>query len=311
MIYKPWQPWYWGLGILIFILFAYNVNSLFIVNNKLDHETKQRPSRVFKKNIVVKTNDYKQTKEIEKEQKNTDTEQVKKNIAGIADVPKVVLRPKVAIIIDDLGNSLETARLFIEFPYPITFSILPKTPRATEIGLEAVEEGNGVMLHLPMEAEIGNEKLGDGAILTTMNEEEIRRQVEEDLAFLPMASGVNNHMGSKASGDLRVVKAVIKVLQKKDLFVVDSWTSPASVFYITAKHMQVPSAKRDVFLDNEHDVSYIKEQIKQLLALAKKNGLAIGIGHPYLETIQALNESLDAFEKAGVDFVLVEEIVKK
>ena len=304
---RLWQPWYWGLGVLVFLSFMYNYKVFVPLKGAFQNTISSKKS--FQVDTVKGNQNGEAVKGVEKEYNSRNTEQFKKEIAGITDIPKVISRPKVAIIIDDLGNSLESASLFIGFPYPLTLSVLPKTPHAAKIGSAAVLEGKGVMLHLPMEAETGNDKLGEGAIFTTMNDEDIGRQVEDDLLFLPMARGVNNHMGSKASGDMRVIKAVLNVIQKRGLFIVDSLTSSASVLYTTAKSMHIPSAKRDVFLDNERDISYIKGQIKHLLAMAKKDGIAIGIGHPYLETAQALKESIEEFKNADVDFVLVEELV--
>lgn len=321
MISRFWQPWYWGLGAVAFLLFIYNVKTLipisktFIISDSLRKKTDlyiAKDNTILAKNVKItqknpdNRNDY--TIELHN---HDDVKKPAKDVAGITDITKVILRPKIAIIIDDLGNSLESASLFIGFPYPITLSVLPKTPHAAKIGSDAVRQGKGVMLHLPMEAKTGNDKLGEGAIFTKMNDEDIERQVEEDLLSLPMAKGVNNHMGSKASGDMRVIKAVLNVIQKRDLFIVDSWTSSASVLYTTAKSMHIPSAKRDVFLDNERDILYIKGQIKHLLGMAKKDGIAIGIGHPYPETAQALKESIEEFKNADVDFVLVEELVER
>jgi len=218
--------------------------------------------------------------------------------------------PKVAIIIDDCGYNEERCKLFLQLPIPITLSILPMTKYGKQIEADALAAGKSVMLHLPMEPDSPQFNPGAGAITTEMTDEQVQAQVEADLNSLPEAPGANNHMGSKATSDARVMRDVLTVLQKRHMFFIDSQTSGSTVGESTARELGIPTAERDVFLDNQKDLPYIRGQLKQLQDLALKRGSAIAIGHPFESTAQALSEAIPQMQSAGIIFVTAESLVK-
>lgn len=217
---------------------------------------------------------------------------------------------KVVIIIDDLGNNLGVARELLGMDKQITFSVLPKLKYSKLIADEASSQNKEVILHLPMEPVNRKNKPGPGVVTENMTAEEIQKQVEDDIKSVPHIVGMNNHMGSKATSDAQVMESVLSVVKQEGLFYVDSVTSPESKGFDTAQKLNLPSAKRDVFLDGVQDKAYIKLQIKKLKELAKKKGLAVGIGHPHPETVKALKEMLPEFEKEGIQIVPASEVVK-
>ena len=218
--------------------------------------------------------------------------------------------PKVAIIIDDCGYSEARCKLFLQLPIPITLSILPMTPHGKQIAADAVAAGKSVMLHLPMEPDSPQFNPGAGAITTEMTDDQVQAQVEADLNSLPEVPGANNHMGSKATSDPRVMRDVLGILQKRHMFFIDSQTSGTTVGESTARELGIPTAERDVFLDNQKDLPYIRGQLKQLQELALKRGSAIAIGHPFEPTVQALTEAIPQMQDAGITFVTAESLVK-
>lgn len=218
--------------------------------------------------------------------------------------------PKVAIIIDDCGYNEERCKVFLALPIPITLSILPMTPHGKQIQADAIAAGKSVMLHLPMEPDSPQFNPGAGAITTEMTDEQVQAQVEADLNSLPDVPGANNHMGSKATSDARVMRDVLGVLQKRRMFFIDSLTSGSTVGESTARELGVPTAERDIFLDNQKDLPYIRGQFKQLQEVALKRGSAIAIGHPFESTVQALTEAIPQMQNAGITFVTAESLVK-
>ena len=218
--------------------------------------------------------------------------------------------PKLALIIDDCGQWLSTERGFIALPVPVTLSVLPHVHGSTVIAQEAKGAGKGVMLHLPMETLSGMYP-GPGEVTTKMSDAEITAQVEDDLAQVPLAAGVNNHEGSKASADKRVMSDVIDVLKKHgDLFFIDSRTNAASVGEQVASADGVPTAGRDVFLDNKEDVAYSEEQLREAVAIAKRTGSAIAIGHPKPTTLEAVKALIPEFQADGIQFVLAQDLTR-
>ncbi|MDQ2818394.1 MAG: divergent polysaccharide deacetylase family protein [Candidatus Eremiobacteraeota bacterium] len=219
-------------------------------------------------------------------------------------------RPRLAIIIDDCGNSMERDGRFLTLPIPLTMSILPMTPHALEIAQAAEAAGKHVILHLPMEPESAAVHPGPGAVTTAMTDDQVQSQVAADLAALPYVPGANNHMGSKATSDARVMRDVMQVLKKDNRFFIDSMTSGASVGASTAREMGVPTASRDVFLDNSATVSYVEGQLNEAMHVALKDGEAIAIGHPNPATAQALAALIPQIQAAGVTFVSADTLVR-
>jgi uncharacterized protein len=217
--------------------------------------------------------------------------------------------PRLALIVDDCGQWIDTERGFVGLGVPLTLSVLPDVHYTGEIAREAAAAGKGVMLHLPMETLSGLNP-GPGKITTEMTDAQIVAQVQNDLAQVPLARGVNNHEGSKASADERVMRDVIGVLSKQgDLFFIDSRTNPASVGEQVAQAQGVPTASRDVFLDNRADIAYTEAQLRQAAAIAKRTGSAIAIGHPRPTTLAAVRAMIPELQAEGIQFVLAQDVV--
>jgi hypothetical protein len=234
--------------------------------------------------------------------------------SGVSPSPRAIASyppgaPKLALIVDDCGQWIATERAFVALDVPLTLSVLPDVPYTTTIAREAAGAGKGVMLHLPMET-ISGLNPGPGKVTTEMTDAQITTQVENDLAQVPLARGVNNHEGSKGSSDARVMRDVIGVLAKRgDLFFIDSRTSPASVGEQTAQAQGVPTAGRDVFLDNQASVAYTEAQLRDAAAIAKRTGSAIAIGHPRPSTLAAVRAMIPELQADGIQFVLAQDLV--
>jgi uncharacterized protein len=217
--------------------------------------------------------------------------------------------PRLAIIIDDCGQWLDTERGFIALPVPLTLSVLPHVRYGTQIAREAAAAGKGVMLHLPMEPDSGADP-GPGRVTTAMDDAAIVAQVRDDLNAVPLAAGVNNHEGSRASSDDRVMRDVASVLAERHVFFVDSRTSAATVAERDASAAGVPTARRNVFLDDVAEVDATEAQLRRAAALAKANGSAIAIGHPRPTTLTAVRSLLPELEREGITLVLASDLVR-
>ena len=195
---------------------------------------------------------------------------------------------KIALIIDDIGYSVSRARAFLSLKMPMTFSILPQLRHSKELAEEIAETGREVMLHQPMEP-YGNEIYpGPGALYTSDEDRIIEETIAENLWEIPQATGVNNHMGSRFTSCSTKVIHALKIIKKKELFFVDSLTSRYSQAYKMARQLQMRTAPRNVFLDHTPDIHLIHRQLICLKQHAMKHGAAIGIGHPHLSTLSAL-----------------------
>jgi polysaccharide deacetylase 2 family uncharacterized protein YibQ len=229
------------------------------------------------------------------------------------ELPVPVPLPKIkafAIIIDDVGHSRSAAALFLENDLPIALSFLPGRPHTQELAEEAFGRGKTILLHLPMEPE-GYPGIdpGHGAVLVAQKPREINKILKENFEEVPHAVGLNNHMGSKATSDERIMSHVLEFAKERDLIFVDSRTTPETVGYQTALNMGIPALERDVFLDNRRDPISIEEKAVELLDLADSRGWAIGIGHPYPETARALEWMEEEARRRGIHWITLEEIL--
>ena len=217
----------------------------------------------------------------------------------------------VAIIIDDMGSSMQEAKSLMAISAPLTFSIIPGLGKDREVAEAAHARNHEVMLHMPMEPkDYPQRRLEKNGLLMTDSDDEINKQVNEYLRVIPYAVGANNHMGSRFTENEPKMQDVLQILKGRGLFFIDSVTTPHSVGLKLAREMGVKTAARNVFLDNVQDVAAIRKQIQQLARLAVKRGSAIGICHPHRATIQALAEELPVLQKAGIMFVYASELVR-
>ncbi len=217
----------------------------------------------------------------------------------------------VAIIIDDMGSSLQEAQSLIDIGVPLTFSVIPGLARGKAVDSLAYDNGYGVMIHMPMEPKgYPHQRLESNGLLVSQSDDEIVRRVKSYFPLVPHARGANNHMGSRFTENRQKMQLVLNVLKEHHLFFVDSMTTPASVGLALAREDGIPAAARSVFLDNVQDVAAITAQLRQLAEKARRHGFAIGICHPHRTTIQALAQNLPVMREEGIRFVKVSELVR-
>ncbi|WP_027192524.1 divergent polysaccharide deacetylase family protein [Fundidesulfovibrio putealis] len=195
--------------------------------------------------------------------------------------------PRLTIVIDDLGGSLEQARDLLDLGLPVTFSIMPNLPHTKDVDAMAAKAGMEVILHQPMDAH-GSAPQAAGTLRTGMTVPETAAILAAHLAQAPHAVGVSNHTGSKATEDAVLMAAVMADLKGRGLFFLDSLTSAKSVAGKEAAKAQVPTLSRTVFLDNERGQQPTLLMLAQAEKEARAKGRAVAIGHPYPETIAAL-----------------------
>jgi hypothetical protein len=216
---------------------------------------------------------------------------------------------RLAIILDDLGSDRAAADAIFALPYPLTISVLPNHAHAAEIAAEAHRRGYEIMLHLPMQS-VGNETPEAQELHPGMPPDDIPVLFEQMMQSVPNATGVNNHQGSQATADAALMEELMPVLQKWNLFYVDSRTTAATVAYDTAQRLGVRSGFRNVpFLDDVPEVSAVRKQLELALRGAKEKGEAIAIGHPHPATLQALRELLPQAKTRGVHLVYASDLV--
>lgn len=217
--------------------------------------------------------------------------------------------PQVAIIIDDIGYQWQAGKRSIELAGHVTLALLPFSPYALQLAQLAEGRGKELMLHAPMEPEA--HPSWDKGLDSLMDEQTIRSELAVMLASLPMVKGVNNHMGSALTQRSDTMAWVMDELAQRGLYFIDSRTSAHSTALEQAQFMTLPSARRDIFLDNIRTPQAIQHQFDKLLLKAQNQGSAIAIGHPYPETLAFLENALPQLTAQGVQLVPVSSLLER
>ncbi len=204
----------------------------------------------------------------------------------------------VAIILDDMGHHHERGRQALALPADVTFAFLPYAPFAAELAEEAHAARREVMVHMPM-ANVSAKPIGPGGLVPELDRDDFLALVDQAMSRVPFARGINNHMGSYLTQQPREMQWLMTDLKRRNLFFVDSRTTPATVASRIARSSMVSTSSRDIFLDNELDADAIDTAFQSLIQRAKRMGSAIAIGHPHAETIAYLENALPLLQEQG------------
>lgn len=211
---------------------------------------------------------------------------------------------KLAIVIDDFGNSMEGSEKILSLPVPLTVAVMPFMPTTKEDAQLAHKNGKEVIIHLPMEAKRGKASwLGPGSILSHLSDEEIKKRVEDAIADVPYAVGMNNHMGSKITSDKRIMRIILTACKQHNLYFLDSKTTSNSVVAEVATELGVPYVINDLFLDDQYNLAHIEKQMQQLLKIVAAQPITVAIGHvgpPGKYTSEVIERAIDELKENTV-----------
>ena len=216
----------------------------------------------------------------------------------------------IVLVIDDFGYRNDSiSDGFLELPVPITCAVLPGHNQSSRFAKKAINAGKEVIVHMPMQSAIASSGEDEFKLKIGMTSEEIEWRLNEALNEIPEAVGINNHQGSKATTDGKVMAVVASVLKNKNKFFLDSRTSSKTVGENTMRSAGVPTARRHIFLDNDLSIENISKQLDKLVTVAEKKGLAIGIGHVKGNTLKVLEEEIPALVEQGFEFKFLSQVV--
>lgn len=219
-------------------------------------------------------------------------------------------KPEIVIVIDDLGLDRRRARRTIELPGPLTLSFMSYAEDLQSQATQARKAGHELMLHVPMEPGSAKINPGPNVLLSGMPRDELLKNVMWNLEQMSGYVGINNHMGSRFTSDADSMKIVVAALKERGYLFLDSVTSGQSVAHEAARDGGIPFAVRNVFLDHEDDLEEIRTQLRHTEQVARKTGLAIAIGHPRDNTIEALKSWLPTLQKKGFQLVPISSVVR-
>lgn len=222
-------------------------------------------------------------------------------------------RKRIAIIIDDIGYDLSPLNELLEIDASLTFAILPHCAHSVDAANILHSAKREILLHLPMEPHtFPDENPGVGALFVGMNDQQIKDEVDKDLSAIPHLSGVNNHMGSKFMENEAKLGVVFRQIKERNLFFVDSRTTPLSKGPAIARKLGLRFISRNIFIDNDNDYITIFRNLTNRIdrEFDLKSESMVMIGHPHQKTIQALREAIPVLQSRGIDIVPVSTLVR-
>ena len=224
--------------------------------------------------------------------------------------PLPPLRGIIGLIIDDFGyRNDDVSKGFLDIPAKLTFAVIPGHEHSRSFSKNAVSAGYEVIVHMPMEnigKTFGEEEF---VLMNYFQDNELVRRVKEALGHIPEANGLNNHQGSRATETPRLMRLLAGVLKDENKFFIDSRTTMNTLAEETMRQFDVPTNRRNIFLDNELDEEKIYAQLIQLTDVAERKGIAIGIGHVKPQTLAVLKKHIPELQQKGFKFEFVSKLV--
>lgn len=223
-------------------------------------------------------------------------------------------KPKIAVVIDDFGltypkNVPDEAWMKVDFP--ITYAVMPESPRTTRAAKETVENGHELIIHFPFDPFLSLTLSKESALPDDV--EKVRKLLEKSLKQIPNSAGLNNHRSYRATQNRPLMAEFMKLWKPKGLYFLDSKVSPKSVAYDEAKRAGIPAAANVVFIDEAkvHDKAFCIRMLRRAAAYARKHGSVIVIGHHYFHgTYEGLMEEAPRLKSEGFEFVFASALTR-
>ncbi|MGM9987374.1 MAG: divergent polysaccharide deacetylase family protein [Bacillaceae bacterium] len=223
-------------------------------------------------------------------------------------------KSKLAIVIDDFGNNGKGTNNMFQLPIPLTVAVMPFLPNSKEEAIKAHQLGKEVIIHLPMESISANPNwYGPRPILTSMSDEEIKAILYDAINEIPFAVGINNHMGSKATADERIMRVILSICKEKGFFFLNSRTNASTVAQDIAKNLHVPYLENELFFDHYTSYSHVTNQANLLLKKLDEDQQVIIIGHvgsPGEITSSVIKNYISQFQQKA-EIVTLSQLLKK
>jgi polysaccharide deacetylase 2 family uncharacterized protein YibQ len=261
---------------------------------------------------LITTTDQLITTENESMSQTSLAEMTKKKPYWLKNALPIILnnKPKIAIVLDDMGVDQRRSFIATQLKGPLTLSYLTYAPDLYNQTHQARQAGHELMLHVPMEPLSTSIDPGPNVLLSGVSANETIAALNWGLDQFSGFVGINNHMGSRFTSNLEGMRTVMQELKKRELFFLDSVTSGLTKGRFVANQIGVPFISRNIFLDHIDDINEIKAQLNAVKRLAKKQGYAVAIGHPRDTTIKVLKPWLSEIENKNFQLVPISALIR-
>ena len=227
-------------------------------------------------------------------------------LAYAVPAPPALGKPRIAIVIDDLGLDRARTERAMKLKGPLTLVFLAYAGALPQQADAAHKAGDEVLLHVAtggMNPSIG---LGPGMTPGAPPPEETLRRLRWDLDRLPAYVGIA--MPAAVPIDPQSLPVIMGELKAHGLLFLDNRADAAAS--AVARNSGVPYVARDELLDGQAAAVNVEDRLAQLETLARKNGTAIAVGHANDQTLAALKAWLPTLANKGLVLVPLSDIAK-
>lgn len=217
--------------------------------------------------------------------------------------------PLLTLIIDDIGTQLSNGKQALSLPGDITYALLPFSKHASELAKIGLDLNKEFILHSPMQS-IDNRLINEQTLHIHMTNKQFKQQLNKQLTIFPFIKGLNNHMGSLLTTHPAYMKLVMQELKRNNLFFIDSRTTTKTIASKIALENNIPTVERDIFLDTDQSFISMRKQFTSAINLAKKNGHAVVIAHPYTNTLKFLQTHIPKLIHSNIKLVSASTLIE-
>lgn len=228
---------------------------------------------------------------------------------GRVEKTSITKPPAVAIVVDDVGNTTERLPFWTAIDAALSFSVMPYPPLSQALAEELYKAGYVIMLHVPTQNAPPHSFAGKGQLACGMDRDTVFATLDADVATVPHAAGMNNHQGGLGCDDLELMTYECEWAKGRGLFVVDSNSSNNSKVSQAAVSLGMGRRKNQVFIDHQNDPDYIRNAMRELAGIARRDGTAIGICHWHRpNTASVVGEMVKVLKAEGIHFAFAGDI---
>jgi uncharacterized protein len=224
------------------------------------------------------------------------------NFGGVQFATTEVNTPKearIAILLRGVGrNERDGNDAIARLPSAVSLGFLPYSASAQRLATKARDKGHEIIVQLPLEpVDYPTSDPGPDTLLTSLPPAENMARLDTVLTRFQGYSGVTNFMGGKMLQSKTSLKPVLEDIKARGLLYVGESNNSSAAVKQVAREINLRYGAAQVLIDAQATPDAIDKALTRLIALARQNGSAIGMGTATGMTItqvQAWSEKLAA-----------------
>ncbi len=233
-------------------------------------------------------------------------------IAFAAPPPPTDGRPRIAVIVSEIGLSRARSRQAIDrLPGAVTLAVMAYVAERDEWVQAARAANHEVLLAAPMEPrDYPRFDPGPEPLLADMDDLENLARYDKVLHGARGVVGVLAHMGGRFLGDALRLRPILAATHDRGLIFVDNRSAPENAVAKLAHSLDLHILQNDRFVDAEPSREAIVHRLAELEQIAASRGYAVGLATPYPVTIEQIRIWAEGLKERGFTLTPVSALAR-